>query len=78
VADQAKVDVQDRPVAPVIEEVFSQSLDPLQVQPVQEGCQSRVAALRRRDADHVARQVALVVQRQAMDGVAFGHSARLA
>ena len=65
--------MQDRRTAPVIKEVFAAGFDPIQDVPVKHCRDVGVAPLRRRHVEGLPRQIARVIEREAVDGVAFRH-----
>src|SRR5207302_600333 len=70
-ADQAEVDVQDRRVAPMVEEMLTEGLYVVENMPIQHRRQIWMPPLRRRHADLLTTQKASMVQCQAVDGMAF-------
>ena len=65
--------MQDRRSAPVIEQVLSAGFDLLQDLLVEHRRDVSVASLRRRHVEGLPRQIARVIEREAVDGVAFRH-----
>jgi hypothetical protein len=77
VTRHAEVDVHDEAAAPVMEEMLPVRLGAQESTAVQASRFFREAALRRRDMDDAAREIARLVAREAVDGVALGHRGSL-
>lgn len=74
VAEHSKMDVDDRPAAPVVEEVLAARLGALEDAPIEGASLSRKSLLRRRDADAPAGKVAVVLTSEPVDHVSLGHA----
>jgi pantothenate synthetase len=75
-AEEAKVDVHDDAIAPVLEQVFPVGLDRVENLAVEKLSSQLESTLRRARRDSPTREVAVLLSCGPVDRVSFGHQGR--